>query len=191
MAIELPSVGDSANDGNGEYLRIACMMYNQNFKDIVAWITGGGKESGVLNVSLPISQGGTGATTAAAARTNLGLVLGPNNELVYGNNSIEMYDDKFTLYGRVNNDYSFERTGLGTYSLNDIGSFSSYGYKILLPKDELDNVLVAAEVEIVERVLTVKTYAVKYVNGKAVMDTATPMDIPSGRFISLNVNKGL
>jgi len=36
----------------------------------------GGVAPAALNASVPLTKGGTGATTAAAARTNLGLVIG-------------------------------------------------------------------------------------------------------------------
>ena len=191
MSIEYPEVGNSANDGKGEYLRTAAMMYNQNFRDIVSWVTGGSKTGGDLNKPLPVTQGGTGGSTAAMGRQNLGLVMGPNSEMVFGNNSIELYNAKYTIYGRVNNDFAFLHTTVGVYTLNGVGEFSSYGYKQLIPKDDLGNPLIGAVVTIVAGLMTVKTYAIKYVSGKATVDLSTPLDIPEGRFISLNVSKGL
>lgn len=164
------------------------MITDNNFKAIVEWITGGAKQFGrISNVALPVSRGGTEASTAMQARINLGLVTGPNNEIVFGNNAVELFNSKYTKYGKVNNDYAFTKVGVGDYKLEGLFSDSyGTGYKMVLPKDDLGNVLVGATIAVVSGVASIKTFAITVVEGKATL-SAVPMDIPDGRFILFNI----
>lgn len=186
--IEQLNYGEAPNDKKGFDARTSEMITDNNFKAIVEWITGGAKQFGrISNVALPVSRGGTEASTAMQARINLGLVTGPNNEIVFGNNAVELFNSKYTKHGKVNNDYAFTKVGVGDYKLEGLSSDSyGTGYKMVLPKDDLGNVLVGATITIVSGVATIKTFAITVVNGQATL-SAVPMDIPDGRFILFNI----
>ena len=188
MEVEQLNYGEAPNDKKGFDARTSEMITDNNFKAIVFWITGGLKTFGSLLNALPVSRGGTEATTAKQARINLGFVTGPNNEFVFGNQSVELYDTGYRKYGAVNNDYAFTHVGVGEYKLEGLVSDSfGTGYKMVLPKDELDNVLVGATIAVVSGVATIKTFAITMVSGKATL-SAVPMDIPEGRFILFNIS---
>lgn len=186
--IEQLNYGEAPNDKKGFDARTSEMITDNNFKAIVEWITGGAKQFGrISNVALPVSRGGTEASTAMQARINLGLVTGPNNEIVFGNNAVELFNSKYTKYGKVNNDYAFTKVGVGDYKLEGLFSDSyGTGYKMVLPKDDLGNVLVGATIAVVSGVASIKTFAITVVEGKATL-SAVPMDIPDGRFILFNI----
>jgi len=80
MEIEQLNYGEAPNDKKGFDARTSEMITDNNFKAIVFWITGGLKTFGSLLNALPVSRGGTEATTAKQARINLGFVTGPTNQ---------------------------------------------------------------------------------------------------------------
>ena len=187
MEVEQLNYGEAPNDKKGFDARTSEMITDNNFKAIVFWITGGLKTFGSLLNALPVSRGGTEATTAKQARINLGFVTGPNNEFVFGNQSVELYDTGYRKHGAVNNDYAFTHVAVGEYKLEGLISDSfGTGYKMVLPKDELDNVLIGATITVLGGIATIKTFAINMVDGIATL-SATPMDIPNGRFILFNI----
>lgn len=185
--IEKLEYGEAANDGKGYDLRNGVIITDNNFIEIVMWITGGLQKYGQLNKPLPISRGGSESGTAAGARKNFGIVQGPNGEALIGNNSLEVYNDKYTVYGRANTDYAFTRVSEGVYKLEGVTAAGTLGFKQVLPADELGNVLIGAVAEITAGVLNIKTHPIVYTGGKAAVNTAVPADIPPGRFLLLNM----
>lgn len=71
MAKQTIITGNSANDGSGDPARTAFNKTNQNFTELYDAI--GQDASGTLLGYVPIVRGGTGATNAANARSNLGV----------------------------------------------------------------------------------------------------------------------
>ena len=188
MPIERIPYGYAANDKKGIDLRNGTIIIDNNFIEIVLWITGGSKTEGPLNDALPISRGGTEATTAKGARENLGLVLGPNGEALIGNNSLEIYNTGYRVYGKVDNAYSFTRLDTGKYRLNGmLVGYGSLGFKEAYPKDELGNVLAGAVITLNGAELLIDVHPVKYGATGAVLDKSVFIDIPDKRFILLNM----
>ncbi|MDP7764244.1 phage tail protein [Acinetobacter baumannii] len=72
MTKQVINVGSAANDGSGTPARTAFQYVNANFSELYDFLTGTTNAT-TLPTALPIAKGGTGATTAAGARTNLGL----------------------------------------------------------------------------------------------------------------------
>lgn len=72
MTKQVINVGSAANDGSGTPARTAFQYVNANFSELYDFLTGTTNAT-TLPTALPIAKGGTGATTAADARTNLGL----------------------------------------------------------------------------------------------------------------------
>ncbi len=71
MSKKIIDIGNSPNDGNGEPARSAFNKTNQNFAELYDAV--GQDASGTLLGYVPIVKGGTGATNAANARSNLGV----------------------------------------------------------------------------------------------------------------------
>lgn len=65
------NVGMALKDGKGDNARTGMSKVNANFVELYSFINGA--DSDVLPSALPISRGGTGASTVASARLNLGL----------------------------------------------------------------------------------------------------------------------
>ncbi|MDW5262909.1 phage tail protein [Acinetobacter baumannii] len=72
MTKQVINVGSAANDGSGTPARTAFQYINANFTEVYDFLTGT-TDATTLPAALPIAKGGTGATTAAGARTALGL----------------------------------------------------------------------------------------------------------------------
>ncbi|WP_111860198.1 phage tail protein [Acinetobacter sp. CFCC 10889] len=70
MSKQTINVGSAANDGTGTPTRTAFQYVNANFTELYNAVGG---SNGTIPSAIPVANGGTGATTAAAARTNLGL----------------------------------------------------------------------------------------------------------------------
>ncbi len=72
MTKQVINVGSAANDGSGTPARTAFQYVNANFSELYDFLTGTTNAT-TLPTALPIAKGGTGATSASDARTNLGL----------------------------------------------------------------------------------------------------------------------
>ncbi|HAV3698625.1 TPA: phage tail protein [Acinetobacter baumannii] len=72
MTKQTINVGSAANDGSGTPARTAFQYINANFSEVYDFLTGTTNGT-TIPAALPIAKGGTGAASAAAARTNLGL----------------------------------------------------------------------------------------------------------------------
>nr|WP_253636138.1 phage tail protein [Acinetobacter baumannii] len=85
MTKQTINVGSAANDGSGTPARTAFQYINANFSEVYDFLTGTTNGT-TIPAALPIAKGGTGATSAAAARTNLG--LGDAGALGYSANAV-------------------------------------------------------------------------------------------------------
>ncbi|MDC5634757.1 phage tail protein [Acinetobacter baumannii] len=72
MTKQTINVGSAANDGSGTPARTAFQYINANFSEVYDFLTGTTNGT-TIPAALPITKGGTGATSASGARTNLGL----------------------------------------------------------------------------------------------------------------------
>ncbi|ENO7683798.1 hypothetical protein ACJYQ2_002514 [Acinetobacter baumannii] len=72
--------GKAPNDKTGDSARTGAQKINSNFLEIYSWLSG--MASGdTLPVAIPVTRGGTGATTASGARKALGLGAAATKEV--------------------------------------------------------------------------------------------------------------
>ncbi|MDA3469974.1 phage tail protein [Acinetobacter baumannii] len=72
MTIQKVNLGTAPTGAGGDTFRSTGAKMNANFSELYDFLTGTTNAT-TLPTALPIAKGGTGATTAAGARTNLGL----------------------------------------------------------------------------------------------------------------------
>ncbi|MDK2128765.1 phage tail protein [Acinetobacter baumannii] len=72
MTKQTINVGSAANDGSGTPARTAFQYINANFSELYDFLTGTPNGT-TIPTALPIAKGGTGSTSAANARSALGL----------------------------------------------------------------------------------------------------------------------
>ena len=174
--------GESAGDGKGDYLHTHGVKAEHAETLVFSWLSGGASEVR-LPTALPISRGGTGATTASKSRLNLGIFANTNNELMFGSKAVSVYDGTVLDHDGSIKPY-FNKTGTGKYIIGNVIGFGS-GFTYVLPKDEMGNLLCGCEITFTGEA-NVSVYAIKYEDGKAVLDKTVPIDIPSGRCIDIS-----
>lgn len=177
--------GDVAGDGKGDELRIHAIKAEHSNNLVYSWLSGGASEVRLPN-ALPVSRGGTGATTAQGARLSMGILVSTNNELLFGSKAISVYDGAVLDHdGTVKP--GFIKNSVGNYRINGPLGFALNGFKYCLPKDELGNVLCGAKIVFDSSGLTLTTHPVSLQGGMWVMDELTFIDIPSTRCIDISV----
>ena len=85
-------------------------------------------QSGVSGDSIPVAAGGTGSTTAASARSSLGLAIGTNVQAYNANTAVINALQTFTLSQRgtvtTDNDGSFDMSVTNNFSCTPSGTFA-------------------------------------------------------------------
>lgn len=175
--------GEAAGDGKGDFLRTHAIKAEQANSLLFYWLTGGLSEVKLLD-ALPVARGGTGASSANKARINLGMIVNTNNELSFGSKAVSLYDGAVLDHDSTVKPY-FIKNGVGDYIVGNVIGFGA-GFTYVLPKDELGNLLCGCEISFTGEA-NVKVYAIKYQDGRALLDKTKPMDIPSGRCIDISV----
>ena len=158
--------GDAANDRKGELLRISVLRLNTNINLIRDFLTGGNGATR-LNKPLPVSRGGTGASSAASAVKGLGLgVVDCNGFLRARMVHIKVYRDKITAGPYVPTDSSFVimKLGTGNYRITGITSIT----QMVMPFDMVNKPLFIVEVDshnTTTKETIISVYSVKWENG--------------------------
>ena len=174
--------GEAAGDGKGDFLHTHGVKAEQAETIVFSWLSGGASEVRLPN-ALPITRGGTGSTTASKARLNLGIFVNTNNELMFGSKAVSVYDGTVLDHdGTVKP--TFQKLGVGKYLISGVTGFGP-GFTYMLPKDEMGNLLCGCEITFTGEA-NLSVYAIKYEDGKAVLDKTTPMDIPDKRSIDIS-----
>lgn len=177
--------GEVAGDGKGDFLHTHGVKAERMATILFGWLSGGKSEVRLLD-ALPVERGGTGGTNANEAKLKLGIYTDPNYNLVYGINGVDLYDTR-VIDNTGTLRPSFSKLSVGKYKLTNITAHAIYGFKFILPEDELGNKLCGCTISFENNEALIDVYAIKYESGKAVLDTSKPMDIPTGRYISISV----
>ncbi|ABY99281.1 hypothetical protein HMH05_02870 [Pseudomonas sp. SbB1] len=131
MAKQVINLGAVNSGTGGDDRRSAWLKGKANFTELYNWISGlvhGDDTATALPAALPVAKGGTGATAAAAARTNLG--LGSSATLIAGSSpgNVMLVDDRTSPIAATINTYgnSFKLwTSQGTVGAPESGSFGT------------------------------------------------------------------
>lgn len=177
--------GDAPGDGKGEFLRNHVMKVETTFSILFDWLTAAASDTTLPN-ALPIERGGTGGTTAQSGRLGLGLFVDTNNQIAFGPKVFSVYDST-VLSSQTGITYTFLKNSVGDYTITGSKGYALTGFKYILPKDELGNVLCAAVISFDGAGgVSVKTYKVKFLDGVYSADLTQPIDIPAGRCINIS-----
>ena len=93
MAKQTINPGTAPTGAGGDTFRSGSLKLQQNDDEIYTQL--GADSAGKLPTALPITKGGTGAVTAAAARTNLGLGDAATKSVGIVSGALVTYDDAF------------------------------------------------------------------------------------------------
>lgn len=185
--IEYVEIGDSINDGKGEFLPVSGRIFNTNIKIIMDWITGGSGSKRLINHLLPITRGGTGANTAKGAREGIGLGFADcNNVIRAAQSSLNVYANKI-----VNGPYMlttglptkvFSRTALGKYQITNVNKVSGH-IPLVDPYGKPVFFVEINGLNATTKLLTFSTYAPVWTSAGWTKGAA--MDIPANLFFNL------
>ena len=189
MTREVISLGLAANDKKGDTAIVFGAKCEDAFKELYLFLSGNKSTVTLPAAGIPISKGGTGAETVQAARDNLGLLTDTNNSFVLGGSATKLYDDRLVNYPQAVRPFSMTKQDINTYVIKAATSHGLNGFKYVLPRDELGNLLCACTItfDTAASTVTVKVYDVLFSNGKYAPDLAKPMSIPTGRCIDISL----
>ena len=189
MTREVISIGLAANDKKGDTAIVFGAKCEDAFKELYLFLSGNSSTVTLPTAGLPISKGGTGGVTVQAARDNLGLLTDTNNSFVLGGSATKLYDDRLVNYPQAVRPFSMTKQDINTYVIKTATSHGLNGFKYVLPRDELGNLLCACTItfDTAASTVTVKVYDVLFSNGKYTPDLNVPMSIPTGRCIDISL----
>ena len=189
MTREVISIGLAANDKKGDSAIVFGAKCEDTFKELYLFLSGNSSTVTLPGAGIPISKGGTGGETVQEARDNLGLLTDTNNSFVLGGSGTKLYDDRLVNFRQAVRPFSMTKQDANTYVIKTATSHGLNGFKYILPRDELGNLLCACTIEFdaATSTVTVKVYDVLFSNGKYAPDLNVPMSIPAGRCIDISL----
>lgn len=189
MTREVISLGLAANDKKGDTAIVFGAKCEDAFKELYLFLSGNSSTVTLPAAGIPISKGGTGGETVQQARDNLGLLTDTNNSFVLGGSATKLYDDRLVNYPQAVRPFTMTKQGTNTYTIKSATSHALNGFKYVLPRDELGNLLCTCTIEFDAAASTavVKVYDVLFSNGKYSPNLNKPMSIPAGRCIDISL----
>ena len=159
------------------------------FKELYLFLSGNSSTVTLPAVGLPISKGGTGGETVQEARDNLGLLTDTNNSFVLGGSGTKLYDDRLVNFRQAVRPFSMTKQDANTYVIKTATSHGLHGFKYVLPRDELGNLLCTCTItfDTAASTVTVQVYDVLFSDGKYSPDLTKPISIPVGRCIDISL----
>ena len=188
MTRETISLGLAANDKRGDSAIVFGAKCEDTFKELYLFLSGNSSTTSLPAAGIPISKGGTGGETVQEARDNLGLLTDTNNSYVLGGSATKLYDDRLVNYPQAVRPFSMSKQDVNTYVITSATTHGLNGFKYVLPRDELGNLLCTCTSEFTEvSTVVVKVYDVLFSNGKYMPNLNVPMSIPTGRCIDISL----
>ena len=189
MTREVISIGLAANDKKGDSAIVFGAKCEDAFKELYLFLSGNSSTTTLPTAGLPTSKGGTGGVTVQGARDNLGLLTDTNNSFVLGGSATKLYDDRLVNYPQAVRPFSMIKQDTNTYVIKNATAHGLNGFKYVLPRDELGNLLCTCTIEFdtATSSVIVKVYDVLFSNGKYSPDLSKPISIPTGRCIDISL----
>lgn len=188
MTRETISIGLAANDKKGDSAIVFGAKCEDAFKELYLFLSGNSSTVTLPAAGIPVSKGGTGGETVQEARDNLGLLTDTNNSFVLGGSATKLYDDRLVNYPQAVRPFSMTKQGINIYVIKNATTHGLNGFKYVLPRDELGNLLCTCTIEFTEAsTVIVKVYDVLFSNGKYLPNLNVPISIPSGRCIDISL----
>lgn len=189
MTREVISIGLAANDKKGDTAIVFGAKCEDAFKELYLFLSGNSSTVTLPSAGIPISKGGTGGVTVEGARDNLGLLTDTNNSFVLGGSATKLYDDRLVNYPQAVRPFTMTKQGVNTYVIKNATAHGLNGFKYVLPRDELGNLLCTCTIEFIaaSSTVVVKVYGVLFSNGKYSPDLTKPISIPTGRCIDISL----
>ena len=189
MTREVISIGLAANDKKGDTAIVFGAKCEDTFKELYLFLSGNSSTVTLPTAGVPVSKGGTGAETVQGARDNLGLLTDTNNSFVLGGSGTKLYDDRLVNFADAVRPFSMTKQDINTYVITSATSHGLNGFKYVLPRDELGNLLCTCTIEFntTTSTVSVKVYGVLFSNGKYSPNLSVPMSIPTGRCIDISL----
>lgn len=188
MTRETLSIGLAANDKKGDSAIVFGAKCEDAFKEVYLFLSGNSSTVTLPTAGIPISKGGTGGETVQGARDNLGLLTDTNNNFVLGGSATKLYNDRLVNYPQAVRPFSMTKQGTNTYTIKNATTHGLNGFKYVLPRDELGNLLCTCTIEFTKAAtVVVKVYDVLFSNGKYAPNLKVPMSIPTGRCIDISL----
>ena len=189
MTRETISIGLAANDKKGDSAIVFGAKCEDAFKELYLFLSGNSSTVTLPTAGIPISKGGTGGETVQEARDNLGLLTDTNSSFVLGGSGTKLYDDRLVNFREAVRPFSMTKQDINTYIITSAASHGLHGFKYVLPRDELGNLLCTCTIEFdtATSTVVVKVYDVLFSNGKYEPNLNIPMSIPAGRCIDISL----
>lgn len=189
MTREVISIGLAANDKKGDSAIVFGAKCEDTFKELYLFLSGNSSTVTLPAAGLPISKGGTGGETVQQARDNLGLLTDTNNSFVLGGSATKLYDDRLVNYPQAVRPFTMTKQDINTYVITPATSHGLNGFKYILPRDALGNLLCTCTFEFITEASTVvvRVFDVLFSNGKYAPNLNVPMSIPTGRCIDISL----
>ena len=189
MTREVISIGLAANDKKGDSAIVFGAKCEDAFKELYLFLSGNSSTVTLPTTGVPISKGGTGGETVQEARDNLGFLTDTNNSFVLGGSATKLYDDRLVNTRQAVRPFSMTKTDVNTYVIRSATSHGLNGFKYVLPRDELGNLLCTCTIEFNTETseVVVKVYDVLFSDGKYAPNLNVPISIPDGRCIDISL----
>ena len=188
MTRETISIGLAANDKKGDSAIVFGAKCEDAFKELYLFLSGNSSTITLPSAGIPVSKGGTGGETIQQARDNLGLLTDTNNSFVLGGSATKLYNDRLVNYPQAVRPFSMTKQDINTYVITSATSHGLNGFKYVLPRDELGNLLCTCTIEFTAAsTVVVKVYDVLFSNGKYLPNLNVPISIPTGRCIDISL----